>query len=363
VGKLTSLYSFCSQPNCTDGAVPEAGLVQATNGNVYGTTSAGGDGADCSSKSGCGTVFEITAAGKLTTLYSFCSQPNCVDGYNASALVQATNGNFYGTTAHGGTNYGDGTVFEITPAGKLTTLYSFCSQYGCTDGSEPVAGLVQATNGNFYGTTEEGGANFYGTVFEITPAGKLTTLYSFCSQTNCTDGSWPVAGLVQATNGNFYGTTSAGGANSSCYQGCGTVFEITPAGKLTTLYSFCSQPNCVDGDAAFTGLVQATNGKFYGTTEGGGADGYGTVFSLAVGLGPFVETRPTSGKVGTKVIILGNNLKGTTSVAFNGTAAAFEVVSNTEIKTSVPNGATTGYVMVTTPKKKLKSNVVFRVRR
>src|SRR5271156_3730450 len=130
----------------------------------------------------------------------------------------------------------------MTPAGQLTTLYSFCSQSGCTDGANPIAGLVQATNGNLYGTTYFGGTNGLGTVFEITPAGQLTTLYSFCSQSGCTDGATPYAGLVQATNGNLYGTTSEGGTNFA-----GTVFDITPAGQLTTLYSFCSQPGCTDG--------------------------------------------------------------------------------------------------------------------
>ena len=405
-GVVTLLYSFCSQPNCVDGSVPEAGLVQATDGNLYGMTYQGGNGA--------GTVFRITASGTLTTLYSFCSQVSCDDGtFPSAALMQASNGKFYGTTSKGGAN-GYGTVFEVTPAGKLTTLYSFCSQTTCTDGEYPYAGLVQATNGNFYGTTYGGGANGGGTVFELTPKGGLTTLYSFCSQTpHCTDGEFPFAGLVQATNGSFYGTTSGGGANGS-----GTIFELTPDGKLTSLYSFCSQTHCTDGSYPYAGLVQATDGNFYGTTNEGGAgagpcgncgtvfairpagalttlhafggkpDGDypygglvqatngnlygptwsggefndGVVFALTVGLKPFVETLPTSGKAGRTVIILGNNLTGTTSVTFSGTAATFTVVSDTEIKTTVPTGAGTGTVEVITPSSTLKSNVVFRVR-
>ena len=356
-GKLTTLYSFCSQSNCADGYDPYGGLVQATDGNLYGTTLDGGANVNY------GTVFKITPAGKLTTLYSFCSQSSCTDGSLPYAkLVRAANGNFYGTTWVGGAGAncvpqgGCGTVFEITPAGKLTTLYSFCSQSNCTDGYNPYAGLVQATNGNFYGTTYFGGVNDRGTVFEITPAGKLTTLYSFCSQSSCTDGYDIYAGLVQAANGNFYGTTSEGGANFN-----GTVFEITPAGRLTTLYSFCSQPGCADGGDPYARLVQATNGNFYGTTYSGGANSVGTVFSESIGLRPFVETLPASGRVGKKVIILGNNLKGTTAVSFNGTAAVFTVVRATEIKTAVPAGATTGFVTVQTPKKKLTSKVVFRV--
>jgi uncharacterized repeat protein (TIGR03803 family) len=352
-GKLTTLYSFCSQSDCTDSYGPNA-LVQAANGNFYGTTNGGG-------ANGVGTVFEITPAGKLTTLYSFCSQSDCADGeYPFGALIQATNGNFYGTTSEGGAGFG--TVFEITPAGKLTTLHTFCAQSGCKDGGTPAAGLVQAANGNLYGTTSNGGANsYYGTVFEITPAGTLTTLYSFCSQFNCPDGSLPAAELVQATNGNFYGTTSEGGANC-LHSGCGTLFEITPAGGLTTLYSFCSQSDCADGGSSSAALVQSTNGNFYGTTGGGGNNsGYGTVFSESVGLGPFVETLSTSGKVGAAVTILGNSLSGATAVSFNGTLATFTVVSSTEIKTTVPSGATTGSVAVTLPAGTLKSNKNFRV--
>ncbi len=343
-GTLTTLHSF----DVADGMSPYAGLVQASNGNFYGTTEEGGAG-------GCGTVFEITPGGTLTTLHSF----DYTDGETPVAgLVQAINGNLYGTTAAGGAN-GDGTVFKITPGGTLTTLHSFDG----TDGAYPDASLVQASNGNFYGTTYTSGAYGFGTVFEITPTGTLTTMHSFCSVVQngeCTDGFYPFTGLVQATDGNFYGTTYGGGAN-----GYGTVFEITTAGTLTTLYSFCSEgtyPNCTDGDSPLTGVVQATNGNFYGTTEYGGANDLdGTVFRLSNGLGPFVLTRPASGKVGAAVIILGINLTGATSVTFNGIEATFTVVSNTEITTTVPTGATTGKIEVVTPLRTLKSNVAFRV--
>jgi len=271
-GSLTTLYSFCSQASCVDGAIPYAGLVQGGDGNFYGTTFEGGTNSD-------GTVFKITPAGSLTTLYSFCSQANCADGaFPYAGLVQGSDGNFYGTTFEGGTN-SDGTVFKITPAGSLTTLYSFCSQANCADGAIPFAGLVQGSDGNFYGTTFEGATNGDGTVFKITPAGSLTTLYSFCSQSNCTDGALPYAGLVQGSDGNFYGTTLDGGAVAFV----GTVFEITPAGSLTTLYSFCSQSNCTDGEFPYAGLVQGGDGNFYGTTFEGGANGDGTVFSLTPG--------------------------------------------------------------------------------
>jgi uncharacterized repeat protein (TIGR03803 family) len=221
----------------TNGAFPYyMSLVQGADGNFYGTTVEGGT-------IGAGTVFKITPTGTLTTLYSFCSQTNCSDGYDPfGGLVQATDGNFYGTTYTGGAN-GGGTIFKITPAGKLTTLHSFCSQT-CADGDNPIAALIQATDGNFYGTTEFGGANADGTVFKITPAGKLTTLYSFCSPTDCTDGANPYAGVTQATDGNFYGTAPYGGA-----YGAGTVFKITAGGKLTTLHSFDSD----DGASPYGG--------------------------------------------------------------------------------------------------------------
>jgi uncharacterized repeat protein (TIGR03803 family) len=429
-GNLTSLYSFCEKHDCPDGQAPYAGLVQGSDGKFYGTTSYGGNGnqTDCLSV-GCGTVFQIAADGKLTTLYSFCPQLNCPDGdYPLDALVQGADGDFYGTTRTSGGPIA-GTVFKITPKGKLTTLYSFCTKTNCTDGAGPWAGLIQATDGNFYGTTGSGGAMGGGTVFKITAKGKLTTLYSFCSKPSCTDGAVPIAGLVQGSDGSFYGTASQGGRQSgNCFNGCGTVFRITAQGKFSTMYRFCSQMNCVDGFAPFAGLTQGTDGDFYGATDAGGAflncgygtvgcgtifkitpsgklttlhsfcaqsncpdgvgpdvgltqgtdgniygttvgggayclglGGCGTVFSLSVGLGPFVETRPTSGKIGTPVVVLGNNLTGTTSVSFNGAPASFKIVSNTEITTTVPTGATSGFVEVALPKKKLKSNVAFRV--
>jgi uncharacterized repeat protein (TIGR03803 family) len=360
-GTLTTLYSFCSQGgrSCTDGDHPN-GLVQATDGDFYGTTSQGGANGSCEFGAGCGTVFKMTPHGTLTTLYSFCSQSNCTDGDSPYAgLVQATDGNFYGTTAGGGAN-GDGTVFKITPGGKLTTLHSFCLPDGskCTDGTGLVAGLVQGTNGDFYGTTFNGGSYGGGTVFKMTLSGALTTLHSF----DGTDGSNPFAALVQGTDGDFYGTTDLGGAYAH-----GTAFTITPSGILTTLHSFEGR----HGNLPVAGLIQATNGVLYGTTKLGGANnmcgkyndqGCGTVYSLSVGLRPFVETLPTSGKVGARVKILGTSLTGATSVTFNGTAATFTVKSKSEIATTVPAGATTGTVEVVTPGGTLSSNVPFRVK-
>jgi len=181
----------------------------------------------------------------------------------------------------------------------------------------------------------------------------MITLHSF----HGTDGSEPYAGLVQATNGNFYGTTVYGGANCVPDGGCGTIFKITPGGALTTLHSF----DVTDGENPETGLTQDTNGKFYGTMQAGGAYNGGTIYSLSVGLGAFVETQTSSGKVGAAVKILGTDLTGATSVTFNGTVATFTVVSKSEITTTVPTGATTGRVQVVTPSGTLTSNVNFRV--
>jgi uncharacterized repeat protein (TIGR03803 family) len=336
-GALTTLHSF----DGTDGAYPRSGLVLAGNGKQYGTTQNGGS-------HNYGTVFSFTHTGTLTTLHSF----DFADGaYPIAGLVQATNGNFYGTTAFGGIHRG-GTIFKITLAGTLTTLYDFCAQSGCADGENPYGTLIQATDGNFYGTTRSGG-NGYGTVFEITPAGTLTTLHSFDS----TDGALPYGTLIQATDGNFYGTTYGGGLN-----GAGTIFEISSDGTLGTLYDFCSQSSCTDGKEPLAGLMQATNGNFYGTTEIGGTSGKGTIFRLATGLEPFVQALPTSAPIGKAVKILGYQLTGTTSVTFNGTPATFTVVQSTEIKTTVPSGATTGPIVVTTPTGTLTSNVNFVVR-
>src|SRR5580692_1610353 len=167
-----------------------------------------------------------------------------------------------------------------SPAQTFTTLVNF----NYTDGMNPYTmSLVQGTDGNLYGITEFGGANSLGTVFKVTPTGTLTTLYSFCAKTNCTEGAVPFGGLVLGTDGNFYGTTSEGGdtAEPCAAEGgivdCGTVFKITPAGKLTTLHSFDSTDGYTPG---YGPLVQAANGNFYGTTQSGGANGGGAVFSI-----------------------------------------------------------------------------------
>jgi uncharacterized repeat protein (TIGR03803 family) len=189
--------------NLTNGGNPYAALVQGLDGNFYGTSYA--------DNGSFGTVFKITPTGALTTLYNFCQQgwPTCSDGEAPySALVETEDGDFYGTTYLGGASQA-GTVFSISPSGALTTLHTFTG----TDGGNPYAGLVLGTDGNLYGTTTSDGANGGGTIFKMTPAGVLTTLYNFCAQANCTDGNDPIAGLIQGSDGNFYGTTEYGGAH------------------------------------------------------------------------------------------------------------------------------------------------------
>jgi uncharacterized repeat protein (TIGR03803 family) len=264
-GTFTKLWSFTGN----DGALSYGALLQASDGNFYGTTLEGGN-QNCDR--GCGTVFKITSSGTLTTIYRFCARSGCTDGSAPwSTLIQATDGNFYGTTSTGGTN-DYGTVFTITPSGTLITLHSFQP----SDGVYPDAGLVQGRDGNFYGTTFEGGAGCVncGTVFKITPSGNLTVLYSFQS----TDGFRPQAALVQASDGNFYGTTTEGGIGN-CVDGCGTVFKITPDGTLTYLHRFAGP----DGGDPIAGLIQASDGSLYGTTEDGGQFfHFGTVFRLVL---------------------------------------------------------------------------------
>jgi len=259
-GYLTTLYSFCAQPNCADGQAPMSGLVLAADSNLYGTTSAGGPNA-------AGTIFQISPKGAFSVVHSF----NTSDGMTPyGGLVQANDGNLYGTTWSGGTT-GHGTVFKFTLAGALTTLHSFA----VGDGYNSYATLTQANDGNLYGTTERGGDNDLGTVFQITPAGTFTKLHSFAGP----DGSHPYCGVIQASDENLYGTAAEGGAN-----GYGTIFAMTFAGSLTTLHSF----NLNDGANPSGALMQAHDGNIYGTTSEGGLSNVGTVFKLTLALVPAI---------------------------------------------------------------------------
>lgn len=320
--------------------------MQASNTNFYGV--AGGGGAYR-----VGTFFEITSTGQFRVLHSFCNQPGCTTGSIPGASpIQASNGNFYGTTTSGGF-HGGGVVYEITPGGSYKALYNFCSQTNCADGSYPQASLVQDANGNLYGTTLRGGSYGGGTVFEITPSEQYIVLHSFSG--NGTDGEFPQSSVTLANDGNLYGTTTNG-----TDTGYGSIYQITVDGIYTSLYDFCNASVCSGYDAAY-GLLQATDGTFYGATADGGTHGDGTVYSFSNNLNPLVKTVPAAGKVSQSIIIIGNGLTGTTSVTFNGVPAAFTVQNDTYIKATVPAGATTGTVSVATPSGTLNSNPQFVV--
>ena len=415
-GELRDVYSFCAKPvgeACTDGADPNSTPVLASDGNLYGVTVAGGSNAGDGKGAGVfgsGTVYKLTLGGKLTTLYTFCPSTPCIDGQGPTGLIQASDGNFYGTTTVGG-KFKLGTLFKITPEGKLTQLYSFCSQANCVDGELPRFPPLQGIDGNFYGIAGS-------VLYELTASGTYTVLYTFCSYSTgpCPDGSVPI-NIVQDAKGNFFGTTNFGGGSQTGENaGYGVVFEFTSANQIFALNSFnITQGPALGGlmiandgnlymqtlgnefganggtlveispkgvatllytflECGSTGynpvstLFQGTNGILYGMTAyggngtfDGGCGGYGTLYSVSNGLSPLVETSPVAGKVGQSVIVLGNGLTGSTSVTFNGVAAEFTVESDTYIKATVPAGATTGTVSVVTPSGTLNSNPQFVV--
>jgi uncharacterized repeat protein (TIGR03803 family) len=270
-GTYTNLFSFASGAFGVNGWQPLGGLVQGSDGNFYGTTSMKGTNG-CS----CGTVFRISSSGSYATIYYFGNNLN--DGtYPRGSMLKGPDGNFYGTTTSGGV-YGGGVVFRITPSGAYTNLYSFRVSGG--DGWQPVDGLAQATDGNFYGTTLKGGSNSFGTVFRISPNGAYTNLHSFAGGAayGNNDGRSPIGAVVQGPDGNFYGTTSGGGTN---INSTGVVFRMTPGGVCTTLYTFRDSP---DGANPQTRLVLGSDGNFYGTTVGGGVSNVnanGTLFRIS----------------------------------------------------------------------------------
>jgi hypothetical protein len=400
---LKTLHAFCAEANCADGSEPSASLIRDGTGNLYGTTTYGGAGADCSTSGGCGTVFELAFDGTSYTykvLYNFCSQTACADGANPYAsLILDTNGDLYGTTYAGGSAT-TGVAFELVPgmtwsfeklhdfcgtacgsqpdagliyAGqasgalyngtaplygttlgggannsgavfrltfvegktnrKETVLHSFCSMANCADGLN--GGGIIADGGNLFGAssdgqgnallyklertnayqeqvlynfdssiffshippapvfdggllgTADGGGGYYygGVVYRFAPKTSVfTILYSFCAsgQDTCPDGEGPDAGAAHDASGNVFGTTRYGGVNANCEylnQGCGVVWRLHNH-YFSVLHRFCIQKNCNDGGVPLGGVIFDASGNLFGTTSSYGPNGSGTVFEL-----------------------------------------------------------------------------------
>jgi uncharacterized repeat protein (TIGR03803 family) len=346
-GRYTILHTFSGAlANPPEGGSPGGRLVLATDGKLYGTTYSGGDVQNYANQ---GTIFSVTTGGAFTTVYMFDNVHGTTDGANPYAgLIQGKDGAFYGTTQFGGTSNA-GTVFKYS-GGKTTVLHSFPEQSGgfFPDGAYPYAALVQASDGNFYGVTSFGGAltTYYqsGTLFRITKQGTFTKLWDFNATDPSVNGIDGYGALIQASDGNLYGTTMQGGSANA-----GTIFQMTLAGALTQILSFDS---VTDGAYPRSVPLQASDGTLYFTTSTttNGTD-QGDVVQIANGLAApapvITRFSPTSGKVASKVTITGKNFVGTTNVAFQGTAATFTVKSITSLVATVPTGAASGHITVT----------------
>jgi len=321
----------------TDGSGPLTSPTLGNDGNFYGVTGVG-EGTNT------GISYEYSALSGYTILSTLT---NSLPGSAFWApLLQGMDGNFYSTTYAGGSN-GSGTVYSMSSAGVINVIYNFDT----THGGWGYAPLVQDPKGFLYGTEAEGGTLGGGVVFKVTTNGSLKALYNFvnqCSSVGCV----PVGGLVLGTDGNLYGSTYRGGPNND-----GVLFKITKSGAYTQLVALKG----TDGAGLVGTAMQHTNGKMYGIASTGGAYGGGVVYSLDVGMHPFIALLTNAGKIGTSVGVLGQGLKTTKSVLFNGTAATFRVVSNSYLTAVVPSGATTGFLTVTTTTTKFKSNREFIV--
>src|SRR6202451_407152 len=241
---VNTIYKFSSGTNPN---LPVGVLAQGQDGDFYGITQSGGGSANL------GAIYKISSGGAITSLYPMSQS----DGTTCTGLNLGTDGNFYGTCHNGGTN-DYGTLFEVTSAGVLTVLHNFAAQGSTSDGCEPLAPPIQASNGNFYGTTSFCGANNYGTVYKLTLAGAYSLLYSFQGPPD--DTVLPL-GLIEGTDGDLWGL------GNGWIISDGGVFKITLAGKESLVYTFTGEP---DGAGPYTNLIQGSNGDFYGTTEGGG---------------------------------------------------------------------------------------------
>ncbi len=274
-GTLTTIFTFtydAATGLTANGANPEAALVQGRDGNLYGTTINGG-----TSVGGMGTIFKMSTTGTL--LVSVTVHGGAEPEKPRFPLIQGKDGNFYGVSYKGGDlAYSGGTVFRFTPGGVVTVLHGFTDP----EGDKPEGGIVQGSDGNLYGTTEGGSIANLGAVYRVTLAGEFTVLHQFTGSqpTGPTDGAQPFGEMIQGQDGNFYGTTSQGGAGN-----LGSVFQITPAGVYSTVYSF---PNTGMSGAGITGdlprgtLLQTSDGNLVGTTPGGNVSGGGTVYRLNI---------------------------------------------------------------------------------
>jgi uncharacterized repeat protein (TIGR03803 family) len=330
-GALTTLHSFTN----TDG-FPVAPPVQGANGSYYGL--AGGN-------TLIGSAYSITSAGAYKLLVP------ALPGLSFAPLILGNDGNFYGTTESGG-DFNAGTVFRMSPAGVVKIVYSFD---GHANGGFPQGPVVQGRDGFLYGTTSGGGlvSNPVGVVFKLSTAGAITLLHSF-DAADLNDGKSPYAGLVAATDGNFYGATTGSQSGSAQF---GSIFKITKSGAYSVLHLF----DDVHGKTQTATAMQHTSGILYGLPSAGGVGNTGVFYSLAVGIPPSVSLVPVLGTVGQTIGILGKGFTGTTSVKFGAATASFTVVSDTYMTAVVPASGITAAVTVTTPSGALKSKQVFKV--
>jgi uncharacterized repeat protein (TIGR03803 family) len=328
-GTYTVLHQFAGG---SDGNYPYGPPILASDGNFYGATSGTPNSVNA-------TIYKYTSGGVYSVIYTF---DQSTTGVLAYGLTQGTDGLLY-TTTNGGGAQNSGTLVKLTTSGVLKQTHTF---NGANDGNngptEPIGAPMQASDGNFYGTTQAGGTDHEGTLYQVTPIFGVNVPYNFGINT----GSNPSPGLIQASDGKIYGVTSAGGANIYSWSLTGggyTSLSILPPGFF------------------IVGMTQDTSGVFYGASWTGGPNNDGYLYSFDMGLGPFIAFVKAQGKVGATAQILGQGFTGTTAVTFNGVPATFSVVSDTYMTALVPSGATTGPVVATTPAGTRTSNKSFRV--